>query len=154
ERRGAQHAIGPKPRARGPEPRPLAFVEREPDADEFLDLDARADEPGEKEPQARHALYARREQPRIFELDEIMDAVAVLEPGRAEPDDRADIVAEAVLKRPVVLRDRPRIRPGAEEQREKAALEYVDEARKRVVARAQPRIGLVGRGQRKRALRA
>ena len=69
-------------------------------------------------------------------------------------DHRADIGAKPVLVGPIVLRDRARVRPGAKEQREEPALEDVDETRKRVVAFEQPTVGLFGRRQRQRALRA
>ena len=52
------------------------------------------------------------------------------------------------------MRDRPRVRPGAKEQGQEAALEDVDETRKRIVALQEPEIALLGRRQRQRALRA
>ncbi len=51
------------------------------------------------------------------------------------PMQRAEIGGEAVVVRPVVLGDRPRIRPGAEEELQEAVVEDVEKARKGIVAR-------------------
>ncbi len=59
-----------------------------------------------------------------------------------------------VLAGPVVLGDGTRIRPGAKEQSQEAALEEVDEARKRVVPFKKPTVRFFSRGQREGALRA
>ena len=92
----------------------------------------------EKRAQPRGALDPRGEQPGILHLGEIGDRVGVAKSGRSDADHRADIGAEPILVGPVVLGDRTRVRPGAKEQREKAALENVDETRERVVPFEQP----------------
>ena len=103
-----------------------------------MDFHRRADEPAEKDPQPRGALHPRAEQARIFHLDEMRQRVDVVERRRSDADHRAEIGAEAVLVGPVVLGYRTGVSPGAEEQRQEAPLKDVDEARERVVARAQP----------------
>ncbi len=103
----------------------------------------------------REALLTRaREQSRILQLGEVGDRIGVAEGRRADADHRADIGAEPVLVGPIVLGDRVRIRPGAEEQREEAALEDVDESGESVVPFAKPAVSLLGRRERQRALRA
>ena len=129
-------------------------IELEPAADEFLDLDARLEIAREKRAQTRDALDPRGEQPGIRQLGEIGDRVGVAKRGRSDADHRADIGAEPILVGPIVLGDRTRVRPGAKEQRQEAALENVDETRKRVVAFEQPAVRLFRRGQRQGALRA
>ena len=64
---------------------------------------------------------------------------------RADADERSEIGSEAVEIGPVVLRDRPRIRPGAEEQLQEAVVQDVEEARERVVAVERPGVRLLGR---------
>src|ERR1700676_2525426 len=53
-----------------------------------------------------------------------------------------------------MLNDRPRIRPGAKEQLDETMIEDVEKARKGVVLGEQIVIGLLGGGERQRALRA
>src|SRR3984885_11466377 len=148
----ARNAILAEPAVRRPETRALACVELEPTADEFLDLDAGLEIAREKRAQAGDAFDPRGEQPGIGQLGEIGDRVGVAESGRSDADHRADIDAEAVLVGPVVLGDRTRVRPGAKKQSQEAALEDVDETRKRVIAFKQPRVGFFRRGQRQGAL--
>ena len=137
-----------------PETRALAWIELEPAADEFLDLDARLEIAREKRAQARDALDPRGEQSGIGQLGEIGDRVGVAKRRRSDADHRADIGAEPVLVGPIVLGDRTRVRPGAKEQRQETALEDVDETRKRVVPFEKPIVRFFGRGQGQGALRA
>ena len=130
--------------------------QRQPRADEFVDLDASAEQAGAetREPRRRSSPWPRSGRrtppwrtgagcPVLLGVRRL--AAALLERRRADADHRADVVDEAILAGPVVLRDRPGVRPGAEEQLQKPPLEEVDEARKGVVvAVVQPAIGLVG----------
>ena len=129
-------------------------IELEPAADEFLDLDARLEIAREKRAQSRRALDPRREQSGVGQLGEIGDRVGVAESGRSDADHRADIGAKAILVGPIVLSDWTRVRPGAKEQRKKAALENVDETGERVVPLKQPAVGFFRRRERQGALRA
>ena len=135
------------------EARAFVSLERQPGADEFVDLDAHAEQSGKQAAQARGALHPRREQARIFHLGEIGQRIGVAERRRADADHRTDIGAKPILAGPVVLRDRARVGPGAKEQRDEPALKNVGETRKSVVALQQPTIALFGGRQRQRALR-
>src|SRR5579872_5222100 len=153
EDRGADKEIAAERALRHAEPRALGPVQRQPRANEFVDLDLDIEQAGDHPAQARSAFRLGRDQPGKLHLGEIGQGIGAAIRWRADADRRADKGDETVLVRPVLLRDRPRVGPGAEEQGEKTALENVGEARKGVVAIEQPVIGLFGRGQRQSALR-
>ena len=94
------------------------------------------------------------DEPGKGKLGDVVEAVALAVRRRdADAGEGADIADEAVVVGPVVMGDRPRIRPGAEEELQEAVGEDVGEAREGRVAAVRPQIGLDGGVERQRALR-
>ena len=96
-----------------------------------------------------------REMPGEMQLRQVRHGVAVAQAVHAEPDQRADIEREAVLFRTIEADGRPRIGPGAIEQRQRAMVEDIGEALKGRIAMVAPPVARVFRQmQRQRAVRA
>ena len=92
-----------------------------------------------------------REMPGEMQLGQVRHGVAVAQAVHAEPDQRADIEREAVLLRTIEADGRPRIGPGAIEQRQRAMVEDVGEALEgRVAMVAPPVAGVFRQMQRQR----
>jgi len=72
--------------------------------------------PGEEAPQARGRFRLRADQPGMGELLGIGNGIALEIGLRAHPDHAADIGGETVKIGPVMLRNRPRIRPSSVEE--------------------------------------
>ena len=111
-------------------------LEGEPGADEFIDLDFDVEQTADEASQPRGGFRLRGDEAGKGELGGVGNRIEIAMRLCSDSDHRADIGDEAVVLRTVVLRDRPCIGPGPEEQLQEAMVEQVEEARKRVVAHA------------------
>src|SRR5262245_8739068 len=142
--RRAHHYVAAKAAVVRTQQAAVALLDHEARAGELLDLDAEAERAGDEGAQARGGLGLRAHEAGESHFGQVRYGIEIAVGRRADPDHGADIDEEAVGLRPVVLDDRPGVRPGAEEQLQEAMIEDVEEARKRLVAHHRPSVGLFG----------
>src|SRR5690349_10734741 len=135
------------------ESRPFRNVEREPRADELINLRFDFEQPANRGGKTRRGFCLCSQQAGEAELGCVGHTVEMPVRFGADPDGRADIGPKSVLLRAVVLRDRARVGPRTEEQLDKAVIENIEKARKRVVLSEGVVVGLLGSRERQRALR-
>jgi len=128
-------------------------LEHETRTDEFVDFDLHPEQAADQAAQTRRALGCGRHQAGESHLGGVGHRIEILERAGPDPDHGADIGHEPVRVRPVVLTDRPRVRPSTKEQLQESMIEDVEKTRKGIVVHQVPGMHFFGRRQRKRALR-
>ena len=95
-------------------------------------------------PARRDAHFAWAPRSRQIRVCRVRNGIEALIWLRAQSDGGADIGDEAVGVGPVMLGDRPGIRPGAKEQFDKAVIEEIEKARKGIVLGKKIMIAFLG----------
>src|SRR3954467_2130151 len=139
---------------RGAEPAALTGFEREPATDKLVDLDLDAEQSLQEPLQPRCALRPWRDEPSEAQLRHIRYGIAIGEHARAQSGKGADIGDEAVLRRPVMLSNRPGVGPGAKEQLQEASVQKIEKTREGIIPHQPPAETFIGDGKRQRALRS
>src|SRR5581483_3757326 len=118
-----QQRILPQHVVRPAKTRPLGWFDDETQADELFDLGLDIENSANGGSQARGRFRLRAKQAGKTQLGAVGKTIPMMIRLRSDSDRRTDIGDEAVGIWTIMLRDRPRIRPGAEEQLDESVVE-------------------------------
>ena len=109
-------------------------AQRQPVADELLDLHRHAEEMLEDVRQPFGVAHLPNERADVKELGQIRQRVAIAKRRRRHAEERADVDREAIVLRAIAVDVRLRLGPGPVEQREEPMMEEIEKPAERRIA--------------------
>ena len=131
----AEHDAGAEHGSLGRQGGPLPYTQKQPVADEFLDLHGHTEEMLENVRQPFGIPHLGDECAHVKELREVRHRVATAKRRRRHPKKCSDVGREAIFLRPIPVDVRLRLGPGPVEEREEPVMKDIEKAAERRIAR-------------------